>query len=60
MFLLLLYIAEFGHKPGKRSYYDNMCHVDNLKVARNDLPLPGIVNTLRCMWLLCIPLLEVS
>jgi len=22
--------------------YDNMCHVDNLKVARRELPLPGM------------------
>ena len=24
--------------------YDNMCHLDNLKVAKKSLPLPGIMN----------------
>ena len=49
MFLLMLswLIAAFGNKT-RRTWkevilaYDNMCHVNNLKVARNDLPLPGM------------------
>ena len=28
--------------------YDNMCHLDNLKVAKKPLPLPG---TLKYIWL---------
>ncbi|XP_065885988.1 uncharacterized protein [Dysidea avara] len=54
VFLLMLswLIAAFGNKT-RRTWkevilaYDNMCHVNNLKVARNDLPLPG---DLKYIW----------
>ena len=48
LFLLTLtwLIAAFGAK--KRDEwkevtvaYDNMCHLDNLKIAKKELPLPG-------------------
>ena len=48
VFLLILtwLISAFG--DSKRDQwknvilaYDNMCHVDNLKVAKKELPLPG-------------------
>ena len=42
VFLLVLtwLIAAFGRKRITVSY-DNMCHLNNLKVARCPLPLPG-------------------
>ena len=50
VFLLILtwLIAAFGHEKRDKwqniiLVYDNMCHVDNLKVAKKELPLPGIV-----------------
>ena len=48
MFLLVLTspIAAFGKKSREEwkkvtVSYDNMCHLNNLKVARRPLPLPG-------------------
>ena len=48
LFLLLLtwLIATFGRKSREdwkkvTVSYDNMCHLNNLKVARRPLPLPG-------------------
>ena len=49
VFLLILtwLISAFGHQTRDKwkqiiLAYDNMCHVDNLRVAKKDLPLPGI------------------
>ena len=49
VFLLILtwLIAAFGHLTRDKwknviLAYNNMCHVDNLKVAKKVLPLPGI------------------
>ena len=55
MFLLTLLwlVAEFGQQGRdvwKRIIvaYDNMCHLNNLRVARKELPLPG---ELRHIWM---------
>ena len=55
MFLLVLVwlIAAFGHKSREERKriivsYDNMCHLNNLKVAKKPLPLPG---DLQYLWL---------
>ncbi len=45
-------MAEFKYKPRQRwkeitLSYDNMCHLDNLVVAKEDLPLPG---DLKYIW----------
>ena len=49
VFLLVLswLVAAFGKQKRddwRKLYlsYDNMCHLDNLKVAKKPLPLPGI------------------
>ncbi len=54
MFLLALcwLVAAFGKKTREEwrqvtLAYDNMCHLNNLKVARRPLPLPG---NLRFIW----------
>ena len=48
MFLITLtwLIAKFGSEKREKwkdviLSYDNMCHLDNLKVAKSELPLPG-------------------
>ena len=45
VFLLTLtwLMAAFADKKGewKKLTLDNMCHLDNLKVTKKDLPLPG-------------------
>ena len=48
MFLVTLnwLVAALGHmnRPERQKTivsYDNMCHLDNLKVAKKPLPLPG-------------------
>lgn len=55
MFILTLVwlIAAFGHmkrEDWKKIVlaYDNMCHLNNLKVVKKPLPLPG---TLKYIWL---------
>ena len=55
VFLLILtwLVAAFGHKTREDwkklvISYDNMCHINNLKVARKPLPLPG---DLQYIWL---------
>ena len=54
MFLLMLtwLLAAFGDESRDEwkkviLSYDNMCHVDNLKVAKRELPLPG---DLKYIW----------
>lgn len=55
VFLLVLswLVAAFGNK-GREEWqkvivsYDNMCHLNNLKVAKKPLPLPG---DLQYLWL---------
>ena len=49
VFLLVLswLVAAFGNQTRdhwRKLYlsYDNMCHLDNLKVAKKPLPLPGM------------------
>ena len=49
VFLLTLtwLIAAFGAKERDEwkkvtLAYDNMCHLDNLKIAKKELPLPGM------------------
>jgi hypothetical protein len=52
LLVLLWLVSEFGTK-GRNVWkqitlsYDNMCHLNNLTVAQNDLPLPG---DLKYIW----------
>ena len=55
VFLILLVwmmsaMQEMTRKDRQKIYlvYDNMCHLDNLKVAKKPLPLPG---DLQFIWL---------
>ena len=55
MFLLVLtwLVAAFGHQTREEwkkliVSYDNMCHLNNLKVSKKPLPLPG---NLKHIWM---------